>query len=180
VRPDLHPLIIGVKAHFLAGRLAHGAGHLSPAKKLLVDLVVSKTGLDKALAFANPLFLALEANGYRVMIAPHGEQLRLAEVDEHEVPRKSHGDTYSYLWGPVRCTVVYIGTVAIGLTIIEMSERVEARYIKGEFVRLSDNNPPKRGRNSADYGWTSTHDFPSGRLCLQAYSPYWQANWTHQ
>ena len=32
----------------------------------------------------------------------------------------------------------------------------------------------------ADRGWTSTHDFPTGRLCLQAYSPYPLAQWTQQ
>lgn len=32
----------------------------------------------------------------------------------------------------------------------------------------------------ADRGWTSTHDFPTGRLCLQAYSPYPRAEWTQQ
>jgi hypothetical protein len=38
----------------------------------------------------------------------------------------------------------------------------------------------RRGRYAQDYGWTSTHDFPTGRLCLQAYSPYPRANWTQQ
>jgi hypothetical protein len=80
----------------------------------------------------------------------------------------------------MRCTVVYIGTVAIGLTVIEMSEAAEARYVKGEYVRLTDFVPKRRGRYAQDYGWTSTHDFPTGRLCLQAYSPYPRANWTQQ
>ena len=34
--------------------------------------------------------------------------------------------------------------------------------------------------NVADRGWTSTHDFPTGRLCLQAYSPYPLAQWIQQ
>jgi hypothetical protein len=72
----------------------------------------------------------------------------------------------------MRCTVVYIGTVAIGLTVIEMSEEAEARYVNGEYVRLTDYVPKRRGRYAQDHGWTSTHDFPTGRLCLQAYSPY--------
>jgi hypothetical protein len=70
----------------------------------------------------------------------------------------------------MRRTVVYIGTVAIGLTVIEMSEEAEARYVNGEYVRLTDYVPKRRGRYAHDHGWTSTHHFPTGRLCLQAYS----------
>ena len=175
-RATQHPLLVGAKPLFEAGRLSYGAEYLKPAKRLLVDLAVSKTGLDKALTFANQLFLAFEERGHRVVIAPNEEQFRRAEVDEHEVPRRNYG--YNNLWSPGRCTVVYIGTVAIGLTIIEMSEEVDVRYVNGEYIRLSDYVPPKRGRQ--DHGWTSKHDFPSGRFCLQAYSPYGRAEWVHQ
>ena len=72
------------------------------------------------------------------------------------------------------------GSVAIGLTLIELSENVESRYVNGEYVRLSDYVPKRRDRYVADRGWTSTHDFPTGRLCLQAYSPYPLAQWTQQ
>ena len=177
-RSDQHPLILGAKPLFEAGRLAYHAGYLKPAKRLLVDLAVTKTGLDRALAFANQLFLALDARGYRVLIAPNTQQFRRAEADEREKPGKNQN--YNNLWTPQRCTVVYIGTVAIGLTVIEMSEEVEARYVNGEYIRLNDYIPKRRGRSLLDHGWISKHEFPSGRLCLQAYSPYWQAAWTQQ
>ena len=45
-------------------------------------------------------------------------------------------------------------------------------------MRLSDYVPKRRDRYVADRGWTSTHGFPTGRLCLQAYSPYPLAQWT--
>lgn len=176
--PDRHPLTIDAKTHFEAGRLSYSTRYLKPAKRLLVDLAVSKTGLDKALSFANLLFLELESRGHRVVIAPNTERFHRAEVDEREVPEKHRN--YNDLWSPQRCTVVYIGTVAIGLTIIELSENVEARYVNGEYVRLSDYTPKRRDRYVADRGWTSTHDFPTGRLCLQAYSPYPRAEWTQQ
>jgi hypothetical protein len=104
------------------------------------------------------------------------ERFQRAEVDEREKP-ETHNH-YNNLWSPQRCTVVYIGTVAIGLTIIELSENAEARYVNGEYMRLSDYTPKRRGRHLADRCWTSTHDFPTGRLCLQAYSPYPLAKWT--
>jgi hypothetical protein len=62
----------------------------------------------------------------------------------------------------MRCTVAYIGTVAIGLTGIEMSEEAEARYLNGEYIRTTNHVPKRRGRYGQDYGWTSTHDFPTG------------------
>ncbi len=58
--PDEHPLIRGAKSLFESVRLAHDSNYLKPAKKLLVDLTVTKTGLDKALSFANQLFLSME------------------------------------------------------------------------------------------------------------------------
>ena len=52
--------------------------------------------------------------------------------------------------------------------------------MNGKYVRLTDYAPQRRGRYAQDYGWTSTHDFPTGRLCLQAYSPYPRADWSRQ
>lgn len=176
--PDRHPLVRGAKPLFEVGRLSWRSEYLKPAKKLLVDLAVTKSGLDKALAFANEFFLALEARGHRVVIAPYCELFHRADVDERENPGKAHH--HNDLWSPMRCTVVYIGNVAIGLTVIEMSEAAEARYVNGEYVRLTDYFSKRRGRYVQDSGWTSTHDFPTGRLCLQAYSPYPRADWTQQ
>jgi len=175
VPPDQHSLVKGAKALFESGRLSHEAGYLKPSKKLLIDLVATKTGLEKALTFANQLFSQFEEYGYRVVLAPRGEHFHRAEVDEHETREKNRG--YNNLWSPWRCTVVYIGTLAIGLTVIEMSEEVEARYVNGEYIREQDYAPPKRRRYAFDHSWTTKKDFPTGRLCLQAYSPYPRAKW---
>jgi hypothetical protein len=75
---------------------------------------------------------------------------------------------------------VYIGTVAIGLTLVETSEAVKVRYVAGKYVRESEYIPAKRQRRGADFSWTTTKDFPTGRLLLQAYSPYHAATWTFQ
>lgn len=176
--PSQHPLIFGAKELFASGRLSYDVGYLKPSKRLLVDLVVTKSGLDRALSLADQLFLSLEECGYRVVIAPSSEYFHRGAVDEREVPSKTN--RYNNMWSPQRITVVYIGTVAIGLTIIEMSEEVKVRYVKGEYVRESDYVPPKRGSHAADYTWTTTKDFPTGRLCLQAYSPYQRTSWSKQ
>lgn len=177
-RPTQHRLLVGAKALFESGRLSYYADYLKPTKRLLVDLAVTKTGLDKALAFANELFIALEERGYRVVIAPNGESFYRTEVDEREAPTKQVH--HNNLWYPARCTVVYVGTIALGLTVIEMSEEAEVKYINGRYVRLSEYTPPKRRRHVFDDRWTSTSDFPTNRLCLQAYSPYPLAKWSQQ
>lgn len=176
--PEQHPILAGAKPLFEAGRLSWDAKYLKPAKKLLVDLAVTKDGLDKALDFANQLFLALEAREHRVMIAPTHETFRRAEVDERENPKE--GERAHDLWSPQRCTVVYIGTVAFGLTVIEMTERAEACYRNGDYVRLSEHPRKRRPGYRYDDAWTISKTFPTGRLCLQVYSPYLRTEWLQQ
>jgi hypothetical protein len=177
-----HPLVYGAKALFEAGRLSRSSGYLKPNKKLLVDLNVSKTGLERALSFADALFWHFEDCGHRVVIAPEHEHFRRAAVDQHEVPkpkRDHYGYEYSELWKPGRPTIVYIGSLAIGLTIIELSELAAAKYVNGRYERLEI--PVECGKASGSYGWPyTTNDFPTNRLCLQVYSPYPIADWTNQ
>ncbi|CAM2139651.1 conserved protein of unknown function [Pararobbsia alpina] len=175
-RKRRHALVVGAREHFGTGRTSYEAEYLKPAKRLLVDLAVTKNGLDRALEIANELFVSLEARGHRVVIAANGERLCRHEVDEREKPTR--GNHFQNLWSPFRCTVVYVGTVAIGLTIIEMSEEVPVRYVKGEYVRESEYVPPKH-TYGADHTWTTTKAFATGRFCLQAYSPYPGAKWVH-
>jgi hypothetical protein len=172
-----HPLVAGAKPLFEAGRFAYWSKYLKPAKRRLIDLAVSKTGLDRALAFANALFWHLEDSGHRVVIAPQHQKLSRAAVDQHEVPIKNRD--YSELWSPNRPTVVYVGTLAVGLTIIELSERADAMNIDGEYVRLDAAAERRKAKDPYHWRYT-TRDFPSGRLCLQAYSPYYRAEWTKQ
>jgi hypothetical protein len=175
-----HPLVYGAKQLFEAGRLASWSKYLKPAKRLLVDLAVSKTGLDRALSLANALFSQLEDCGHRVLIAPEHEHFRRVAVDQHEVPKKRNDYEYSELWCPGRPTVVYIGTVAIGLTFIEMSELADAKSVDGDYERVEP-TLANRMRSKHSYSWPyTTHDFPTNRFCLQAYSPHRLAEWTKQ
>jgi len=176
--PDQHPILAGAKPLFQAGRLSWDAQYLKPSKRRLVDLVVSKSALDHALDFANELFLALEARGHRVMFSPAHESFRRAEVDQRENPKK--GERLNDLWYPTRCTVVYVGTVAFGLTFIELTEHAEAEYRKGGYVRLKERARTSRSRHASDDAWTIMKEFPTGHLCLQAYSPYPRVRWLQQ
>lgn len=174
-RTAVHSLLQGAKGYLESGRESYEGKYLKPAKRNLVDFAVTKTGLDKALSFANGLFQALEANGHHVMLAPTGEYFCRATVDERENPGKGHH--YNNLWSPGRLTVVYVGTVAIGLTVIELSEEVEVRYVNGEYIRVEDYVPPKRSRYEMDRTWTTRKAMPTARLCPQAYSPYYGTSW---
>lgn len=179
-RPSEHSLITEAREHFEAATLASEVGYLKPLKKLLVDLIVTKPCLGKALSFANELFLSLWDKGYDVVLAPTWENFCRAEVDEREIPRKRRGYGGENLWSPYRCTVVYIGTVAIGLTVIEMSENLKARYVKGKYIPERDYVPAKLRRGEYDQSWTTNMDFATGRICLQAYSPYQRADWVNR
>ena len=177
-----HGLIRGAKEHFLASRKVDEGGHLKPYKKLLVDVTASSSALDKALGFANDLFNALESAGHRVVIAPPDAQLRRVRIYEKEEPQKAErrDDPYSYsrLWWPYRPTVVYVDSLAFGLTLVEMTESVVMRYVNGKYIRESECAPPKTSRRYLDHTWTSTRDLPSGRMRLVVYSPYRGVSWS--
>lgn len=173
-----HEMIRGAKAHFEHTRSSYDRLYLKPYKRLLVDIISSATCLDKALGFANDLFNALEARAHRVTLAPRDQKLQYTSTDEREDQTKERSYYQSYrIWSPDRPTVVYVGSVAIGLSIIETSEEVTVRYVNGEYVRDSDYTPPARRRNFVDHSWTTTKELPTGRLRLKAYSPYPRVNW---
>ena len=173
-----HGLISGAKAHFENGRPVEEGKHLRPFKRLLVDVTTSSASLDKALGLANALFNALESAGHRVVIAPPGEQLHCRQIDEHEVPTKAAPNDYYRPRRPDRPTVVYVDSVAIGLAVIEMTEKVVMRYSNGKYIREADYVPPKRSRGYEPYTWTTTQDLPCGRMRVVAYSPYRRVAWS--
>ena len=66
-----------------------------------------------------------------------------------------------------RLTVVSLGPLAIGLTIYELSERVEVRLVKGEWVPVATSQP-ERWRSRYDRDWTTHKDRPTGRFVVRA------------
>jgi hypothetical protein len=179
-RHQVHGLIRGARSHFENGRPVDEGGYLKPYKKLLVDVTTSQAGLDNALDLANDLFNALESVGHRVVLAPADAQLGRDRIEEREVATKPRDHwQYSGLWSPHRPTVVYVGTVAIGISIVEMSENVTLQYLNGKYIRESE-YVPSRGRYSVDHSWTTARDLPSGRMRIVAYSPYHRVNCSTQ
>ena len=66
----------GAKPRFDTGHLSWRTQYLKPSKRMLVDLAVTKTGLDTTIAFANGFFFALEARDHPVVITPNSESRR--------------------------------------------------------------------------------------------------------
>jgi hypothetical protein len=184
-----HSLIQGARKHFESGRPVEDGQYLKPYKKLLVDVTASKSSLERALAFANDLFNALESAGHRVALAPNIGGFRCAQIDKDEHPKKqrhpnrdyhSHSrDTYFHgLWNPGTPTVAYVGEIAIGLAVLEMSDSVLMRYVNGKYIPDAEYVAPKASRHYVDHTWTTTKDLPIGRLRLIAYSPYHHVTWS--
>jgi len=171
-----HTLLLGVKELFLKGR-SDDDGLLRPDKRLLPDIVVSNAALDRALEVANLILQSLETAGHRVVLAPSDRRFGRADIDVRETPGTGYQTRH---WSPQRPTVVYVGTVAIGVTLVEMTEQIEVKYVNGKYVKLSELPQPKSRRHAALGSWTTRKDFPSGRLCLRAYSPYALATWSRE
>lgn len=178
-RNSTHGLIRGAKAHFEKGYAIEEGAYLKPYKKLLVDVTSSEAGLEKALALANDLFNAFESVGHRVVLAPSDSSLRRSQIEEREAGGKAR-DPWAYRgpWSPLRPTVAFVGSVAIGLAIIEMSEHVTLHYLNGKYLREREFlAAPQRFRH---HSWTSNQDVPSGRMRIVAYAPYGRVSWSRQ
>ncbi|KAA0894075.1 hypothetical protein [Oryzomonas rubra] len=176
--PALHPLLAGFQDRLNEGRDSIFNPFIRPIKRLLPDIITSKKTARRTIDVANELYLDLEAHGHQVKFSPHGRCLWRCTIDEREKVRG--GNHNSYLWSPSRPTLVFIGNVAIGLSVYEMTEYVEVRHIDGEYIKITDLTPQQLKKAARTYSWTSTQDMPSGRLCIQASSPYPGTQWTKQ
>lgn len=175
-RPEIHPLLRGAKEHFLKSGDSN-IGYLRPYKRRLVDLFVSNAGLDKGLEIANTLFLAFEDHGYRVSFPPNLHMYKRDPVDERE-KSLPNGYRYGCDWSPDRGTIAHVGEVAIGLSLFEISESIEVKNVNGEYVPVA--TLKQKYNRLGDIGWTIHKDYPTGRFCLQAYSPYMETTWLQQ
>lgn len=185
---EKHPLLVGARAHFDHARESRRETHVRPYKQVLVDILVSKEALSRALELASDFFLLLETRGQRVMLATGAANYRRRAPEVREGlkgDRNAYGYDVSRMWAPARPTLSWVGDVAFGLTLFEVSEYAEARYDSAvhRFVRLNPPTPQtaraKRALGVDD--WTRKKWIPSGRLAIHAYAPYsgvyWERTW---
>lgn len=172
--PSIHPLLRDVRALFLKGRRTRN-GYLKPHKWNLVDIITFEKSLDSALKVANAVFLEFYQRSWTVKLEASNYRFSRPEVDD-----RPDGGSQRYgvnHWSPGRLTLLYVGTVAIGLTLIEDSEKTEMAYVNGDYVPTAT-----LGKRQIASTWTTHSDLPSGRFRLRAYSPYgrttWQKEWS--
>lgn len=171
-RPEIHPMCVDDGESFRKVYPSYGLGYLRPTKKRLVDILASKDALQNALKTASELFLMLEDQGYPVMLAPEKQPLYCRGWDRRTPPPKSWEERPPRdEWTPSRPTVVFIGAVAIGLTVYEIPEYVEVQSTSSGYKRVD------RDQGRRVTGWTSWRDIPSGKFGLKAYSPYLDTKW---
>ena len=119
-----HELLIDAKEKLSKAKPSYSSIFLSPRQHKLVDLVTSLEHLESSLALAQKLFSRLGDYGYRVMIARGEDSFRIVSIETKELPVEKK-KTYYYQgnsWRPGVSTIAYLGTVGIGLSLVEMSE----------------------------------------------------------
>ncbi|MGW6780833.1 hypothetical protein ACWF50_22765 [Brucella pseudogrignonensis] len=87
-RIEHYPLLFGVEGHLRKSREVNDGEFLRPYKRLLPDVICSEPALPRTLRIVNALYLALHERGYRVNIAPQGNDIARIRVSEQEIELK--------------------------------------------------------------------------------------------
>lgn len=173
-RPAVHPLVAAAKSQFDKVRVSRD-DYLKPTKQLVVDVFTTKPAHVAALELANVLFLALEGRGHQVTLSPKDQRLHRPVL--HLGQTRSRDPYFQDSWRPGRPTVVFVGTVAVGLTVYEPTEKATVRWRNGKLVRVDATSWPRGARPLREHDLTHESEVPSGCLAIRGYSPYAGAEW---
>jgi len=150
----LHGLLLDTKELLAKAKTPYSSIFLSPRHHKLLDLVTSQEHLEDSIALAQKLYSRLEDYGYRILLANADNSFITPSIETDEILGKKKEEYYRELpWRPRVNTVAYLGTVAIGVTIVEMTEVVTTK-------------------DNYFFSYTSTKKVASRRYRLYAYSPY--------
>ncbi|WP_293792630.1 hypothetical protein [uncultured Pantoea sp.] len=152
-------------------------GYYKPSKRKLLDVNVSDRGMSGAEAFLLKLFAAVEKNGLLVRLAEMSESLRRRDIVVSEDGSREF--LYPSLWKPSNESVICIDGLNVGFSLVEMTEDVPTKDVKGRYIRDEKMIDWSRGKNSAHLGYYSRRHIPCGRFRFQLYSPYKPDGW-HQ
>ena len=176
---------MGALSSFTSGRVA-GDGYLKPMKRNLPDLVVTEPSLHRAASVLQKLANRFRDSNCRVSVA-WGEGGYTRKALGHEEGRLKRSALETDLWSPPRPTLVFIGELAIGLSIYEQTIEKEMVYLDGRYVPVKEAQEIKPGlwdRKTKTFFRRSAQRVASKRLCLRAYSPYsrvdWEYTWTEE
>jgi len=152
-------------------------GYYKPSKRKLLDMNVSDTGMSEAEAFLLKLFVAAEKAGLRIRLADMNESLRRRDITVSEDGSREF--LYPSLWKPSNESVICLDSLNVGFSLVEMTEEVPTKQVKGRYVRDEKMIEWFRGKNSGELGYYSRRHIPCGRFRFQLYSPYEPNGW-HQ
>lgn len=169
-------LFLATKAILLKSPITQ-LGYHKPSKRKLLDVNVTNTGMSGAEAFLLKLFAAVEKNGFLVRLAEMNESLRRRDIAVSEDGSRQF--LYPSLWKPSNESVICIDGLNVGFSLVEMTEDVPTKEVKGRYIRDEKMIDWSRGKNSADLGYYSRRHIPCGRFRFQLYSPYEPDGW-HQ
>lgn len=179
--PRRHPLLRGVEAHFRKSRSTDERDLLRPFKYLLPDIVASSARLELAIGLANQLYSALGQQGCRVIIADHNSNFGRFGFEERTDPKskREYGEYgHGTIWCPQRPTVAYVDDMAVGITLVEMTEKVTLRYVNGRYLRETAELARSAARHHSLTTWTKSRDVPSGRMRAIIYCPTRGVEWS--
>lgn len=178
-KDEPHELVRRAEDDFRTAQIGSDGFYLKPRRRLLVDIATSAPALESCLRFASVLFNRLEESGHPVEIADGSEILIRVDIDNYDEavkPDPARPDS-PLPWAPLRPTVVHIGGVPLGLSLVEVSEIQHLAYAgDGDFVPVEKFNRAE----FVGYTWKTYRRRPSGRLKLTAYSPFHDVPWRHQ
>ena len=128
-----HEFLVHSKEIFSAAKPTYASSiYICPRHRKLADLLTSQDHLEKSIALAQKLFSRLEDYGYRVVLANSEGSFSMPTVETEEIPTREPKAYFHNPWRPNPCTVAYLGTVAIGMSIAEMTEEVKTSLAGGD------------------------------------------------
>lgn len=174
---DVHPLVVLATEIFRAAKTEPTASVLVTRANNAIDVAASAETLRRALAFANALFLALEARGHSVIVAARRRFIR-PRIEIWDEPPVHCSEKVIPALAPRWPTVAMLQGMSAGLAIVETCRETHMQYLgDGKFEPV----PPKsRVRPVLGITWNEWRPEPTGRLKLVAYSPFHPPAWMRE
>lgn len=169
-----HPLTTVAEAVLEKAKVTD-IGFLQPRAGGAPDIYVSKESLAKALRFATELYRALERRGHRVELSHPARCLSRPDIETREEGKpRNDWDSGRRLWRPGRLTLAIVGTVPISLAVYESTRMTRVAWADGKYVPLTR----LAGSRLPLHSFETTRDLPTGKLHLQAASPFYRTAWS--
>jgi hypothetical protein len=172
--PAGHPVITMTEALLEKAKVTD-EGLLQARAGGAADIYVSRASLPKALKLATDLYRALERRGFRVEVSHPARGLHRSEIEIREEGKpRNDWDSSRRLWQPRRLTIAVFGTVPISLALFESTRATKVAWVDGKYLPVAH----LPGRRLPLHSFEAFRDMPTGKLHLQAASPFYRTSWS--